>query len=74
MVATLVATIWALTLLPALLGVGLLAALLLVPVLRQLRRELEQMESERQGGRHAVATPVVNATPWQQRLRNWWRR
>ena len=63
-----------LSLLPVLLLVGLIAGLLLLPVLRQLRRDLESIErSQRQG--HPPSESLHNATPWRQRLRNtlrWW--
>ena len=42
--ALVIATVWMVTLLPVLLVVGLIAALLLIPVLRQLRQDIEQLE------------------------------
>ncbi|WP_115018647.1 hypothetical protein [Synechococcus sp. UW140] len=72
--AGLVMTIWLVSLLPVLLLVGLVAGVLLLPVLRQLRRELESMESG-QGPATERGEPLRNATPWYQRLRNqlrWW--
>ncbi len=64
-----VATIWMLSLLPVLLVVALIAGLLLLPVLRQLRRDLESIEQV-QGSSRRPPESLHNATPWHQRLRN----
>ena len=64
-----VATIWLITLLPALLFVGLIAGVLLIPVLRQLRLEVEQLE-RRQRGEPPLPKDV---TPWHRRVWNQWR-
>ena len=68
-----VATIWILSLLPVLLLVALIAGLLLLPVLRQLRRDLESIEQTQSSNRRP-AESLRNATPWHQRLRNHLRR
>ena len=44
-----VVTIWLVSLLPFLLFVGLIAGVLLIPVLRQLRLEVEQLERQQRG-------------------------
>ena len=64
-----VATIWLVTLLPVLLFVGLIAGLLLIPVLRQLRLEVEQLE-RRQRGEPPLPRDV---TPWHRGVWNRWR-
>ena len=67
--AAVVGTIWLVTLLPVLLFVGLIAGLLLIPVLRQLRLEVEQLE-RRQRGEPSLPRDV---TPWHRRIWNQWR-
>ena len=59
--AAVVGTIWLVTLLPVLLFVGLIAGLLLIPVLRQLRLEVEQLE--RRHGRDGPETPALGRSP-----------
>ena len=71
--AAVVATIWMVSLLPVLLLVALIAGLLLLPVLRQLRRDLESIEQAQSSNRRP-AESLRNATPWHQRLRNHLRR
>lgn len=68
-VAATVAAIWLVTLLPVLLVVGLVAALLLIPVLRELRAELERMERVQQG----PPPPLQDFTPWHRKAWNRWR-
>ena len=68
-----VATIWLLSLLPLLLLVGLIAGLLLLPMVRQLRRDLESIE-QAQGLDRWPSDSLRNATPWHQRIRNTLRR
>ena len=72
-IAAVVATIWMLSLLPVLLLVALIAGLLLLPVLRQLRRDLEAIEQS-QGPNRRPSDSLRNATPWHQRLRHHLRR
>jgi len=69
MLAGIVAAIWLVTLLPVLLVVGLVAALLLIPVLRELRAELERMERVQQG----PPPPLQDVTPWHRKAWNRWR-
>lgn len=69
--ATLLVTVWLVSLLPVLLIVGLVAGLALVPLLRQLRRELEKMDDVVQRpGIGPPASSMRDATPWHQKLRN----
>ena len=51
--------------LPILLISGLLAAVALIPILRQLRRELEQLDQVQQKSSDRIPMDV---TPWQQKL------
>lgn len=67
--AAVVAMVWLITLLPVLLVVGLVAAILLIPVLRQLRTELERMDQVRQG----PPPPLQDVTPWHRKAWNRWR-
>lgn len=64
-------SIWLVSLLPVLLVIGLVAALLLLPVLRQLRRELERIDAQQSPGSGPAPDELRNATPWQQKVRNW---
>ena len=66
-----IVSIWLVSLLPALLVIGLVAALLLLPVLRQLRRELERIDAQQSPGSRPAPDELRNATPWQQKVRNW---
>ena len=52
-------------LLPIMLIAGLLAALALIPILRELRRELEQLDQVQKKSEQRMPKDV---TPWQQRL------
>ena len=49
---------------------GLLAALALIPILRQLRSELEQLD---QVQRTAAERIPMDVTPWQQKLWDQWK-
>jgi hypothetical protein len=55
--------------LPIILIAGLLAALALIPILRQLRSELEQLD---QVQRTSERIPM-DVTPWQQKLWDQWK-
>ena len=68
--ALLIATVWMVTLLPVLFVIGLIAAVLLLPVLRQLRREVEQLERRQRGD----SPPPLDVTPWHRRVWNRWHR
>ena len=69
--AAVVLSVWLVTLLPVLLLVGLVAAVLLLPVLRQVRRELERIDAQQSQGSRPAPDELRNATPWQQKVRNW---
>jgi hypothetical protein len=56
--------------LPILLIAGLLAALALIPILRQLRSELEQLDQVQQKSADRIPMDV---TPWQQKLWDRWK-
>ena len=72
--ALLLATVWLVSLLPVLLVVGLVAGLAMLPVLRQLRRELERMDDAVQrSDQGPPAASMRDATPWYQKLRNHFR-
>ena len=69
-VVTAVATIWMVSLLPFLLLFTLVFAVLLIPVVRRLRREMDEAGlhpgmQQQTGGRS-----TVDVTPWHQQLRN----
>ena len=68
--AIVIVTVWLVTLLPLLLVVGLIAALLLIPVLKQIRVEMDQLERQQRGD------PVAprDVTPWHRRAWNRWHR
>ena len=68
--ALVIATVWMVSLLPVLLVVGLIAALLLIPVLRQLRQDIEQLERKQRGD----SSPPLDVTPWHRRVWNNWHR
>ena len=56
--------------LPIMLIAGLLAALALIPILRQLRNELEQLDQVQRPSAERIPTDV---TPWQQKLWDRWK-
>ncbi len=56
--------------LPVLLIAGLLAALALIPILRQLRSELEQLDQVQQKSSGRIPMDV---SPWQQKLWDKWK-
>ncbi len=56
--------------LPILLIAGLLAALALIPILRQLRSEIEQLNQVQQKSADRIPMDV---TPWQQKLWDRWK-
>ena len=69
-VVTAVATIWMVSLLPFLLLFTLVFAVLLIPVVRRLRREMDEAgldpRMQQQPGRRST----VDVTPWHRQLRN----
>ena len=56
--------------LPIMLIAGLLAALALIPILRQLRNELEQLD---QAQRKSSERIPMDVTPWQQKIWDRWK-
>ena len=65
---TVIATIWLLSLLPFLLLAALLLSILLIPITRRLRREMEE------AGFNIEQRLDVNITPWHRQMRNAWRK
>lgn len=63
-----VATVWMMALLPFLLLMALILAVLLVPVLHRLRRDMQEVASGTQPPR-----PTHDVTPWHRQVINVWR-
>ena len=66
--ALVIATVWMVMLLPVLLLVGLFAALLLIPVLKQICHELDEVQRTQSDG----PLPPRDVTPWHRRVWNRW--
>ena len=66
--ALVIVTIWMVTLLPILLVVGLIAAVLLIPVLKQIRYDMDQLDRSQRGD----PLPPRDVTPWHRRVWNRW--
>ena len=62
-VMTAVATIWLFSLLPFLLLLSVVFGLVLIPVLRQLRKEMDEVNVPPEAKR-----PTVDVTPWHRQL------
>ena len=62
-VMTTVATIWLFSLLPFLLLLSVVFGLVLIPVLRQLRKEMDEVNVPPEANR-----PTVDVTPWHRQL------
>ena len=62
-VMTTVATIWLFSLLPFLLLLSVVFGIVLIPVLRQLRQEMDGMNVEPE-----AKSPPVDVTPWHRQL------
>ena len=62
-VMTTVATIWLFSLLPFLLLFSVVFGIVLIPVLRQLRQEMNEVN-----GSPEVKRPTVDVTPWHRQL------
>ena len=69
-VLTAVATIWLVTLLPFLLLFSLVFAALLIPVMRRLRREMDEAGFHPGMDKRSGRRQTVDVTPWHQQLRN----
>ena len=73
---TAVATVWMLSLLPFLLLFALVFAVLLIPVMRRLRREMEDAGLEpgvdgwRSAGCPTPGRTAVDVTPWYRQVMN----
>ena len=65
--ATAIATVWILALLPFLLLAALVLALLMVPALRRLRNEI-QIHHDEMDLEHSP----IDVTPWHRQVRNGW--
>ena len=70
---TVIATIWLLTLLPFLLLAALLLSILLIPITRRLRREMEEAGFNIEQPIKSDQRRDVNITPWHRQMRNAWR-
>ncbi|WP_114993694.1 hypothetical protein [Synechococcus sp. UW179A] len=66
--ALVIVTVWMVTLLPVLLVVGLIAAVLLIPVLKQIRQEMDHLDRSQRGD----PLPPRDVTPWHRRVWNRW--
>ena len=69
---TAVATVWMITLLPFLLLASLIIAILMVPVVQRLRKELKSTGSEMDA--RTIDVPKVDVTPWHRQVRNAWQK
>lgn len=69
---TAVATVWMIALLPFLLLASLIIAILMVPVMQRLRKDLESTGSEM--GARTINVPKVDVTPWHRQVRNAWQK
>ena len=69
---TAVATVWMIALLPFLLLASLIIAILMVPVMQRLRKEMESTGSEM--GARTINIPKVDVTPWHRQVRNTWQK
>jgi membrane protein implicated in regulation of membrane protease activity len=70
---TLVGTIWLLSLLPFLLLAALILSILLIPISRRLRQEMEEAGFSVDGTSKSEQRRDVNITPWHRQIRNVWR-
>ena len=71
---TVIATIWLLSLLPFLLLAALLLSILLIPITRRLRREMEEAGFNVEQPMKSDQRLDVNITPWHRQMRNAWRK
>ena len=70
---TVIITIWLLSLLPFLLLAALLLSILLIPIIRRLRREMEEAGFNIEQPIKSDQRRDVNITPWHRQMRNAWR-
>ena len=69
---TVITTIWLLSLLPFLLLAALLLSILLIPIIRRLRREMEEAGFNIEQPIKSDQRRDVNITPWHRQMRNAW--
>ena len=67
---TVITTIWLLSLLPFLLLAALLLSILLIPIIRRLRREMEEAGFNIEQPIKSDQRRDVNITPWHRQMRN----
>lgn len=72
-ILTVITTIWLLSLLPFLLLAALLLSILLIPMTRRLRREMEEAGFNVEQPLKSDQRRDVNITPWHRQMRNAWR-
>ena len=72
-IISVMATIWLLSLLPFLLFAALLLSIILIPVVRRLRRDMEEAGFTMDGSLKSDQRRNVNITPWHRQIRNAWR-
>ena len=70
---TVMATIWLLSLLPFLLLAALVLAIMLIPVTRGLRRDMEEAGLTVEKSWKSDQPRGLNITPWHRQIRNVWR-
>ena len=70
---TLIGTIWLVSLLPFLLLAVLVLSIVLIPVTRRLKREMEEAGFNVDQTRTTNRRPNLNITPWHRQIRNVWR-
>ncbi len=70
---TLIVTIWLVSLLPFLLLAAIVLSIVLIPVTRRLRREIEEAEFNVDQHMTTNRHPDLNITPWHRQIRNVWR-
>ena len=70
---TVIATVWLMALLPFLLLAALVLSIALIPIIRRLRRVMEEAGFSVDQPRSNVQRPDLNITPWHRQIRNLWR-
>ena len=70
---TLIVTIWLVSLLPFLLLAAIVLSIVLIPVTRRLRREMEEAGFSVDKPITTHQGPDLNITPWHRQIRNLWR-
>ena len=70
---TAITTVWILSLLPFLLLAALVLSIFLIPVVRRLRRDMEEAGFTVDESLKSNRRRDVNITPWHRQVRNVWR-